>query len=71
MVLLLLTAGIMEKNKVISYFKSGVNTAKALNISKASVSGWGVIIPEKQALKLERLTNGKLKYDPAFYVDAA
>lgn len=71
MAVLLLKAVVMKKNTVISYFKSGVKTAKALNISKASVSGWGEIIPEKQALKLEKITHGKLKYDPAFYADAA
>lgn len=57
----------MKKNTVIKYFKTGVNTAEFLNISKASVSGWGDVIPEKQALILDRLTNGKLKYDPALY----
>ena len=61
----------MRKDTVISYFKSGVNTARILNISKASVSGWGAIIPEKQALKLEKFTNGKLKYDHSLYSDAA
>lgn len=61
----------MKKNTVITYFKSGVNTAKALHISKASVSGWGEIIPEKQALKLEKITNGELKYEPSLYSDAA
>jgi hypothetical protein len=63
--------GFMKKETVISYFKSGVNTAKVLNISKASVSGWGEIIPEKQALKLEKITNGELKYEPSLYIDAA
>lgn len=69
--LLLFMVDVMRKNTVISYFKSGVNTAKALNISKASVSGWGEIIPEKQALKLEKITNGKLQYDSSLYVAAA
>lgn len=59
--------GIMKKENVIKYFKSGANTAKFLKISRSSVSEWGTVIPEKQAFKLERLTKGKLKYDPALY----
>jgi hypothetical protein len=57
----------MDKTTVINYFKSGANTARFLKITRASVSEWGKVIPEKQALKLERLTKGGLKYDPSLY----
>ena len=39
----------MYKETVIEHFKTGVNTAKALGIARASVSQWGEKIPEKQA----------------------
>ena len=45
--------------------------SEALSISHSSVSQWGEIIPEKQALRLEKLTAGELKYDPLLYVSAA
>jgi hypothetical protein len=57
----------MYKNDVIKYYGSGVEVAAALKISSASVSQWSDVIPEKQALHLERKTNGKLKYEASFY----
>ncbi|ERT10271.1 Cro/CI family transcriptional regulator, partial [Photorhabdus temperata] len=35
------------------------------------VSQWKNIIPERAALKLNKITNGKLKYKPALYNKAA
>lgn len=61
----------MNKETVINYFKSGANTARFLSISRASVSEWSDVIPEKQALKLHMLTKGKLKYNAALYNKAA
>lgn len=58
----------MLKSKVLSYFDNrAVDVAKACNVSSASVSQWGDIIPEKNALKLEKLTNGALVYDASMY----
>ena len=45
--------------------------AEVLDITPGSVSQWGDLVPEKQALKLEKLTKGKLKYDPALYTKVA
>lgn len=62
----------MKKTAVLKYFKNCVtDVANACGISCASVSQWGEIIPEKNALKLERVTNGKLKYKESLYRKAA
>lgn len=61
----------MLKSDVVSYFRTKGKTltqvAKMLNLSVGSVSGWPDIIPEVNALKLERLTKGELKYDESLY----
>ncbi|PSW14761.1 hypothetical protein C9I98_21485 [Photobacterium sanctipauli] len=57
----------MLKSDVIKYFKKRINIAEALGISPGSISQWSDVIPEKQALKLEYLTNGRLKYDSSLY----
>jgi hypothetical protein len=61
----------MYKKDVISFFGQQVKVAEYLGIYKAAVSAWPEVIPEKNALKLEKLTNGHLKYDPKFYEKAA
>ena len=61
----------MKKSIAIKHFGGVVKLASALSVSHSSVSQWGDVIPEKQALKLEKITNGKLKYDPSLYCDAA
>lgn len=61
----------MKKSVALKHFGGVVKLAEALTVSHSSVSQWGEIIPEKQALRLDWLTNGKLKYDPAFYSVAA
>lgn len=53
----------MKKNDVISYFGGVGKTAKALNISHASVSGWDEIIPKGRAFEIQALTKGVLKVD--------
>jgi len=57
----------MRKTDVVNHFGFQTKIAKALLISDASVSEWGEIIPEKQAMRLERITEGELKYDPSLY----
>ncbi|MDP2141319.1 MAG: Cro/CI family transcriptional regulator [Gammaproteobacteria bacterium] len=58
----------MRKDKVIEHFAGKqVLVAKALKLSKGAISQWGDIIPEAQAMRLERLTNGALVYDPVLY----
>ncbi|CNK98652.1 Cro/CI family transcriptional regulator [Yersinia aldovae] len=61
----------MNKKDVVKFFGGVVNTATALGIKHPAVCRWGAIIPEKQAMKIERMTHGELKYDPAMYQRAA
>lgn len=57
----------MQKTVVIEHFKTQIAIAAALRISPAAVSKWPEQIPELQAVRLDRLTEGKLRYDPACY----
>ncbi|STR05760.1 Cro/CI family transcriptional regulator [Hafnia alvei] len=57
----------MKKKRVTEYFGGVGKTALVLGISHPAVCRWGDVIPEKQALKVERITNGELRYDPVFY----
>ena len=58
----------MKKEAVLKYFNNCVtDVANACRVSCASVSQWGEIIPEVNALKLERATKGKLKYESKMY----
>lgn len=57
----------MKKNDVISYFGGVGKTAKALNISHASVSGWDEVIPKGRAFEIQALTRGNLKVDKSLY----
>lgn len=53
----------MRKSDVIKFFGSKVNTAKALDISPASITQWGEIIPESRAYQIEHITKGALNAD--------
>ncbi|ABS46694.1 MULTISPECIES: Cro/CI family transcriptional regulator [Yersinia pseudotuberculosis complex] len=57
----------MKKKDVVKFFGGVVNTAIALGIKHPAVCRWGEIIPEKQAMRIERITHGELRYDPAMY----
>ncbi|WP_417552055.1 Cro/CI family transcriptional regulator [Marinomonas fungiae] len=57
----------MRKSDVIKYFKTSTAVWTALGITSGAVSQWHELIPEKQAMKLERLTKGELKYDESLY----
>lgn len=57
----------MFKRDVIHYFGRQRSVAETLKISQAAISKWGPIIPEKQALRLEYLTQGHLVYNPHLY----
>lgn len=57
----------MRKSQVLEHFKTQIAVAEALEISSAAVSKWPELIPELQAARLERLTEGKLQYDPDQY----
>lgn len=57
----------MFKSDVIEYFKTSTAIWTALGITSGAVSQWSELIPEKQAMRLERLTDGALKYDESLY----
>jgi predicted transcriptional regulator len=57
----------MKKQTALKEFRTQENLASALKITQAAVSKWPDLVPEKQALKIDRLTQGKLKYDPELY----
>ncbi|WP_278401533.1 Cro/CI family transcriptional regulator [Hafnia paralvei] len=57
----------MHKQDVTAHFGSGIKTAEALGVSKSTVSLWKDVIPWKYALLVEKVTEGRLKYDPALY----
>lgn len=41
--------------------------AKALDVTSGAISQWGELLPEGKAYKLESISNGHLKVDPALY----
>lgn len=57
----------MRKADVIAHFKTGKATAEALGISPQAVSKWPEIVPEGMAYKLQVITAGHLRVDPAAY----
>lgn len=57
----------MFKKTVLKYYKYPKKIADALMISPAAVSQWGEVIPEKNAYRLQEITNGELKVDSAIY----
>ena len=59
----------MLTNAVISHYGSKSAAARALGIGKASVSKWGDLVPPLRAAQYHQKTRGKLKFDPADYID--
>ena len=57
----------MLKKVVVAHFGGISKTALTLSISHPAVCRWGEVIPEKQAFVIERITKGRLKYDPQLY----
>ncbi|HCA7565691.1 Cro/CI family transcriptional regulator [Klebsiella pneumoniae] len=60
----------MLKNQVVEYYGGISKTAIALGVTHSAVCQWGNVIPQKQAFVIERITNGKLKYDARLYQKA-
>ncbi|NJI85524.1 Cro/CI family transcriptional regulator [Shewanella sp. Iso12] len=55
----------MKTSMAIAHFETATALAKALGITKSSVSQWGEHVPPLRAYQLERITNGQLKTDDA------
>ncbi|ODP73758.1 hypothetical protein A9X63_26260 [Klebsiella pneumoniae] len=60
----------MLKNQVVEYYGGISKTAIALGVTHSAVCQWGNVIPQKRAFVIERITNGKLKYDASLYQKA-
>lgn len=58
----------MRKADVLQHFGGVRKVANLLNLSTQAVYAWEDIVPERVALKLERITEGKLKYDESEYL---
>jgi len=57
----------MRKDEAIKHFGTAAALARALDISPASVSEWGEMVPEGRAYQLQVLTAGALRVDPSAY----
>lgn len=57
----------MLKKDVINYFGTLGKVAKELGISVSAVSQWNDVIPEKNAYRLQEITQNQLKIDRALY----
>ncbi|MDE9536943.1 Cro/Cl family transcriptional regulator [Xenorhabdus bovienii] len=57
----------MKKNEVLKYFNTVNSIAKAIGITSSAVSQWREIIPERAALRIEKITDGALKYSAEMY----
>lgn len=58
----------MKKTAVLAYYANDSHqVAAALGITRQAVEQWPEIVPEGSAYKLQAITNGDLKVDPAAY----
>lgn len=57
----------MFKQELINHFGTATAAAKALGVSKSTVSLWKGAVPWKYALLAEKKTDGALKYNPLAY----
>lgn len=57
----------MFKQQLIEHFGTATAAAKALGVSKSTVSLWKIAVPWKYALLAEKVTCGALKYDQSAY----
>lgn len=57
----------MLKQDLITHFGTATAAAKALGVSKSTVSLWKEVVPWQYALLAEKQTNGALVYDQKTY----
>jgi len=53
----------MLTNEAVKFFNGKSRLAKALSISPAAVSQWGLHVPKLRQFELEALTAGRLRVD--------
>lgn len=61
----------MLTQDVIRHFGSARKTADALGVHRSAVYQWGKKVPLESALKVELVTSGKFKCNPATYLREA
>lgn len=59
---------IMKTLDAISYYETTAALAVVLEITSGAISQWGEFVPEWAAARLDRITNGQLRYDHVFYM---
>ncbi|HEE0042107.1 Cro/CI family transcriptional regulator [Citrobacter freundii] len=57
----------MFKKDAVNFFGSKSKLAKAAGVAASSVSVWGDLVPEKNAMRLQIASDGALRYDPQVY----
>jgi transcriptional repressor of cell division inhibition gene dicB len=57
----------MRKADVKAHFKTWAAVGRAIGYSRSAVQQWPDIVPEAAAYRLERVTDGALKVEPAIY----
>ncbi|CAM7668564.1 transcriptional regulator [Citrobacter freundii] len=57
----------MFKKDAVNFFGSKSKLAKAAGVAASSVSVWGDLVPEKNAMRLQIASGGALRYDPQVY----
>lgn len=61
----------MYKQDVLDHFGGVVKTAQAVGVTKGTVSAWPELVPELRAIKIEKISRKKLKYDESLYFKKA
>ena len=57
----------MKKADVVAYYGSNNKTSKNIGLTRQAVDFWGEIIPITWAVKLDKLTDGELKFEKELY----
>ncbi len=60
---------IMLTADALAYFGSKKAIADAIGVSPSAVSQWEELVPPLSAAKLEKASDGRLKFDPDLYDD--
>jgi len=59
------------KAEALEHFgNNGAGLARFLGIKPSAVYQWGAFVPEKQAARLDRMTDGVLQYRPELYASS-